>query len=121
MTFSLVARCKETGMLGTAVTSSSPAVAARCSYTRSKVGAVSTQNVTDPSLGKKSLDFLEAGLTSEQVVEKIKSTNKIKHEKLRLKFITNFIDRRYFKALIYVLFLLFTNPYLTIKKISQQF
>ena len=52
---------------------------------------------------------------------KIKSTNKIKHENLRLKFITNFIDRKYFKALIYVLFLLFTNPYLTIKKISQQF
>jgi len=52
---------------------------------------------------------------------KIKSTNKIRHEKLRLKFITNFIDRRYFKALVYVLFLLFTNPYLTIKKISQQF
>ena len=52
---------------------------------------------------------------------KIKSTNKIRHEKLRLKFITNFIDRRYFKALIYVLFLLFTNPYLTIKKISHQF
>ena len=52
---------------------------------------------------------------------KIKSTNKIKHEKLRLKFIANFIDRRYFKALIYVLFLLFTNPYLTIKKISQHF
>ena len=52
---------------------------------------------------------------------KIKSTNKIKHEKLRLKFITNFIDRRYFKALIYVLYLFFTNPYLTIKKISQQF
>lgn len=76
MTFSLVARCKETGMLGTAVTSSSPAVAARCSYTRSNVGAVSTQNVTDPSLGKKSLDFLEVGLTSAQVVEKIKSTNK---------------------------------------------
>ena len=52
---------------------------------------------------------------------KIKSTNKIKHENLRLKFITHLIDRRYFKALIYVLFLLFTNPYLTIKKISQQF
>ena len=75
MTFSLVARCKETGMLGTAVTSSSPAVAARCSYTRSNVGAVSTQNVTDPSLGKKSLDLLETGLSSTQVIEKIKSTN----------------------------------------------
>ena len=51
----------------------------------------------------------------------IKSTNKIKHEKLRLKLITNFIDKRYFKTLIYILFLLFTNPYLTIKKISQRF
>tara|TARA_B100000073_G_scaffold137144_1_gene112579 strand:+ start:20 stop:901 length:882 start_codon:yes stop_codon:yes gene_type:complete len=51
----------------------------------------------------------------------IKSTNKIKHEKLRLKLITNFIDKRYFKTLIYILFLLFTNPYLTIKKMSQRF
>jgi len=51
----------------------------------------------------------------------IKSTNKIKHEKLRLKLITNLIDKRYFKTLIYILFLLFTNPYLTIKKMSQRF
>jgi len=51
----------------------------------------------------------------------IKSTNKIKHEKLRLKLITNFIDKRYFKTLIYILFLLFTNPYLTFKKINQRF
>ena len=63
MTFSLVARCEETGMLGTAVTSSSPAVAARCSYTRSGVGAVSSQNVTDPSLGIQSLNLLEEGLS----------------------------------------------------------
>ena len=40
MTFSLVARCEETGMCGTAVASSSPAVAARCSYTRSGVGVL---------------------------------------------------------------------------------
>ena len=32
MTFSLVARCRETGMFGVAVASSSPAVAARCAY-----------------------------------------------------------------------------------------
>ncbi len=75
MTFSIVARCKETGMLGTAVTSSSPAVAARCSFTRSNVGAVSTQNVTDPSLGYKSLDLLEKGLSSHEVIEKLKSVN----------------------------------------------
>ena len=51
----------------------------------------------------------------------IKSTNKIKHEKLRLKLIANFIDKRYLKTLIYILYLFFTNPYLTIKKISQRF
>ena len=79
MTFSLVAKCEETGMFGTAVTSSSPAVAARCSYTRSAVGAVSSQNITDPSLGSYALDLLEDGLTAKEVT-------KIKKEKNNLEF-----------------------------------
>lgn len=52
MTFSIVGRCARTGMFGVAVSSSSPAVAARCAHARAGVGAVSTQNVTDPSLGR---------------------------------------------------------------------
>jgi uncharacterized Ntn-hydrolase superfamily protein len=63
-------------MCGTAVASSSPAVAARCSYTRSGVGAVSSQNVTDPSLGNLSLDLLEKGLSAFQVIDQIKKTEK---------------------------------------------
>jgi uncharacterized Ntn-hydrolase superfamily protein len=59
MTFSLVGRCSRTGMLGLVVTSSSPAVAARCAWARSGVGAVATQNVTDPSLGPQVLDLME--------------------------------------------------------------
>jgi uncharacterized Ntn-hydrolase superfamily protein len=59
MTFSLVGRCHRTGMLGVAVTSSSPAVAARCAWARSSVGAVATQNVTDPSLAPRVLDLME--------------------------------------------------------------
>ena len=51
MTFSLVARCAETGMFGVAISSSSPAVAARCAYARAGVGAVASQNVTDPTPG----------------------------------------------------------------------
>ncbi|MEY5037786.1 MAG: hypothetical protein RL472_892, partial [Pseudomonadota bacterium] len=51
MTFSLVARCAETGMFGVAISSSSPAVAARCAYARAGVGAVASQNITDPRLG----------------------------------------------------------------------
>ena len=59
MTFSLVGRCSRTGGLGLVVTSSSPAVAARCAWARGSVGAVATQNVTDPSLGPQVLDLME--------------------------------------------------------------
>jgi uncharacterized Ntn-hydrolase superfamily protein len=61
MTFSLVARCARTAMLGIVVTSSSPAVAARCAWARAGVGAVATQNVTDPSLGPWILDLMAGG------------------------------------------------------------
>ena len=69
MTFSLVARCAETGMFGVAISSSSPAVAARCSYARAGVGAVASQNVTDPTLGPLALDLMEQGLTAAEAIE----------------------------------------------------
>ncbi len=71
MTFSLVARCAETGMFGVAISSSSPAVAARCSYTRAGVGAVASQNVTDPSLGPATLDTLAHGVPAENAVTQV--------------------------------------------------
>jgi uncharacterized Ntn-hydrolase superfamily protein len=61
MTFSLVARCAITGRFGIAISSSSPAVAARCTHARAGVGAVSTQNITDPRLGPAALDLLALG------------------------------------------------------------
>ncbi len=51
MTFPIVARCAQTGQFGVAISSSSPAVAARCAWVQAGVGAVSTQNVTNPALG----------------------------------------------------------------------
>jgi len=74
MTFSLVARCAETGMFGLAISSSSPAVAARCSFARACVGAVATQNVTDPSLGPLALDHMAAGLSAVEAVAEVKKT-----------------------------------------------
>lgn len=68
MTFSIVARCARTGQFGVAVSSSSPAVAARCPHARAGVGAVSTQNVTDPSLGPKALDLLAMGAGADEAV-----------------------------------------------------
>lgn len=73
MTFSLVARCPDTGMFGVAISSSSPAVAARCSYARSGVGAVASQNVTDPSLGPLALDLMERGLNATDAVAQLRA------------------------------------------------
>lgn len=61
MTFSLIARCPDTGRFGMVIASSSPAVAARCVHLRAGVGAVASQNVTDPALGPLVLDALAAG------------------------------------------------------------
>ncbi|MFN3846433.1 MAG: DUF1028 domain-containing protein [Paracoccaceae bacterium] len=61
MTFSLIARCARTGQFGMVIASSSPAVAARCAHVRAGVGAVASQNVTDPALGPLVLDQMDAG------------------------------------------------------------
>ena len=71
MTFSLVARCAETGMFGLAISSSSPAVAARCSFARAGVGAVASQNVTDPTLGPMALDLMANGLSAAEAVAEV--------------------------------------------------
>lgn len=73
MTFSLVARCLDTGMFGMAISSSSPAVAARCAYARAGVGAVSSQNITDPTLGVLTLELMESGLTAPEAIAEVKA------------------------------------------------
>src|SRR5947208_14260740 len=76
MTFSLVGRCRETGMFGAAVASSSPAVAARCSYARAGVGAVASQNVTDPALGPRALDLMKKGASAEDAIAALRKSGK---------------------------------------------
>lgn len=66
MTFSIAAVCSATGRFGIAISSSSPAVAARCAHLRAKVGVVATQNVTDPGLGPLGLDLMARGASAPQ-------------------------------------------------------
>lgn len=61
-------------MFGVAVSSSSPAVAARCAYARAEVGAVASQNVTDPRLGPRALDLIEGGATATEAIAIIART-----------------------------------------------
>lgn len=69
MTFSIAARCARTGRFGVAISSSSPAVAARCAHVRAGVGAVCSQNVTDPRLGPAALDLMALGASASGAVE----------------------------------------------------
>lgn len=73
MTFSISARCARTGQFGIAVSSSSPAVAARCAHARAGVGAVATQNITDPTLGPKGLDLMASGLSAPEALARLRS------------------------------------------------
>jgi len=83
MTFSVSARCQDTGMFGMAVSSSSPAVAARCAFARAGVGAVGSQNITDPSLGERCLDLMEQGASAaEAVTQIVESTKHIAYRQL---------------------------------------
>jgi uncharacterized Ntn-hydrolase superfamily protein len=74
MTFSIAARCADTGMFGLAVSSSSPAVAARCAYARAGVGAFGSQNITDPRLGPAGLDLMAQGASAEQAIASLKQS-----------------------------------------------
>ena len=71
MTFSIVARCADSGQFGMAVSSSSPAVAARCAYARAGVGAVASQNVTDPRLGPSTLAAMAAGMDAKTAIDSV--------------------------------------------------
>jgi uncharacterized Ntn-hydrolase superfamily protein len=48
-------------MFGVAITTSSISVGSRCPHARAGVGAVATQNITDPNLAALVLDAMEAG------------------------------------------------------------
>jgi uncharacterized Ntn-hydrolase superfamily protein len=76
MTFSIAARCAQTGMFGVAVCSSSPAVAARCAFVRAGVGAALSQNVTDPALGPRLLDRLAHGYSAAGAIEDVAASSR---------------------------------------------
>jgi len=71
MTFSLLLRDPETGEFGSVISSSSPAVAARCVNLTDGVGGAHSQNVTDPRLGPLLLDELRAGKNAQEAIDAV--------------------------------------------------
>ncbi|XVU28609.1 DUF1028 domain-containing protein [Actinoplanes sp. CA-054009] len=81
MTFSILAT-DGTGAIGMAVTSSSPAVAARCVHLRPGVGGAASQNVTDPRLGTALLAALDSHDAVEALDSVVRAHDAIDHRQL---------------------------------------
>ena len=71
MTFSIVAHCPRTGMLGVAVATAVPAVGSMCPYVKTGVGAVSTQSWVNPYLAIDALRMMEEGKTGPEALEAV--------------------------------------------------
>lgn len=71
MTFSIAGFCPRSGQYGIALSSSSLAVAARCPWVMSGVGAVSSQNITLPALGPRILARLAQGETADVALKAV--------------------------------------------------
>lgn len=74
-TFSVAGRCEKTGDLGLVVTSSSPAVGARCAHIQYNTGIVLSQNVTDPRLATIGLEAMKQGFLATEAVETMKAAS----------------------------------------------
>jgi uncharacterized Ntn-hydrolase superfamily protein len=79
MTFSILARCSRTGRFGVALATSSPAVGARCPFAAAGIGAVVTQNRTDPRLGPAVLAKLQAGADAQTALDRTLETAPAAH------------------------------------------
>jgi uncharacterized Ntn-hydrolase superfamily protein len=71
MTFSIAARCPETGMVGVAVSTAVICVGALCPFPRAGVGAIATQSFVNPYLGLRGLDYLAAGMEARAALAKL--------------------------------------------------
>jgi uncharacterized Ntn-hydrolase superfamily protein len=85
MTFSIAARCAQTGMLGGAITTSSIAVGSRCPFGRAGVGFAFAQNYADPRLSRRMVALLTDGLDSRKALARVVSEGShMEHRQLLL-------------------------------------
>jgi len=72
-TFSIVARCPASGMLGVAVSTAVPGVGGLCCYAQAKTGAISTQAWLNPYLAIDALPLLAKGQPAGDVLKQVVS------------------------------------------------
>lgn len=73
MTFSLIARCPQTGLFGVAAATAVPAVGKLLTHAQGGVGAVATQAKLNPYIGIDGLRLLQQGRSSAEVLDILSS------------------------------------------------
>jgi uncharacterized Ntn-hydrolase superfamily protein len=71
MTFSIVARCPRTGMLGVGTSSKWLAAGGGVPHCRAGAGAIASQSFANPYLGIDGLSLLDQGLTAARALERL--------------------------------------------------
>lgn len=74
-TYSIVARDSETGEMGVAVQSHWFSVGSIVAWGEAGVGVVATQSFVNPSFGQRGLELLKKGMTAQEVVDLLISTD----------------------------------------------
>ncbi len=69
MTYSIVARDPQTGLMGVAVQSAMFAVGSTVPWARAGVGAVATQAIAEPAYGTRCLDALQSGASAQAALD----------------------------------------------------
>ncbi|MCA1798911.1 MAG: DUF1028 domain-containing protein [Xanthomonadaceae bacterium] len=72
MTFSVIAKCPDSGEFGVAAATAEPAVGKLLTHARAGAGAVATQAKLNPYLGIDGVRMLRAGLSADDVVETLR-------------------------------------------------
>lgn len=78
-TFSITARCKETGQLGIAVSTARPCVGSLVPHILPNVGAVATQAQVNPYFGIDGIRYLQEGKTAQEVLEALQNDDEDYH------------------------------------------
>lgn len=74
MTFSIIAKCSDTGAFGAAITTSNLAVGSRCVRLTHRGGAFLSQHRTDPRLGDLGIDLLKDGDDAKTAISKVSAS-----------------------------------------------
>ena len=74
-TLTIIGRCAETGYLGVAISTSPPAVGARCPMVRTNLAAVSSQAYANPELSRVALNLLELGYAPAEALDEIRASD----------------------------------------------